>query len=74
MPIYNPHVYSHIHIYLHIYIYHVAVGYPDEWPESVFRNEGQLVEENYAANVDMIGRNAVKRSRIRVFETPARNR
>ena len=50
------------------------VGYPDEWPESVMRNEGQMVADNYAANVDTIGYNAVKRARVRVFETPARNR
>jgi len=50
------------------------VGYPDEWPESVFRNEGQLVTDNYAHNVDIIGFNAVVRARVRVFEAPARNR
>ena len=50
------------------------VGYPLEWPESVHRNDGQLSESAYAANVDVIGRNAVERARRRVFEPVPRNR
>jgi len=50
------------------------VGYPDDWPESVFRNIGQLSEDNYVGNVDIIGSNAVKRAQTRIFESPQRNR
>ena len=50
------------------------MGYPLEWPESVHRNDGQLSESAYAANVDVIGRNAVERARRRVFEPVPRNR
>jgi len=49
------------------------VAYPAVWPESVRRNEGQLSDTNYAANVDTIGRNAVERARHRVFEGVPRN-
>jgi predicted metalloendopeptidase len=49
------------------------VGYPLDWPESVHRNDGQLSESGYAANVDVIGRNAVERARRRVFEPVPRN-
>jgi len=50
------------------------VAYPDEWPESVFRNNGQLSEKGYPENIDIIGINAVKRASVRVYETPKRNR
>lgn len=50
------------------------VAYPDEWPESVFRNEGQLRDKGYPQNIDIIGYNAVVRATVRVYETPHRNR
>jgi len=49
------------------------VGYPERWPESVRRNAGKLSETAYAANVDVIGRNAVERARQRVYEPVPRN-
>mmetsp|Transcript_10779 Transcript_10779/g.25307 ORF Transcript_10779/g.25307 Transcript_10779/m.25307 type:complete len:694 (-) Transcript_10779:79-2160(-) len=51
------------------------VAYPDPWPESVFRNEGQLNSDGpYATNVDIVGANAVARARVRINESPQRSR
>ena len=49
------------------------VAYPNVWPESVWRNDGKLSEDGYAANVDVIGRNAVARARVKVYELVPRN-